>query len=852
VTASAMAEPHVFVSYASVDRVAAQRVVDTLRQRDIRAWLDQADIPGATMYGAEIADGIRRCRALLLLCSRASLASRNVKQELMLAWKYQRPYLPLLLEPISVPPDLEYWLEGVQWIEVFNRLEDAWLPDVVRALERLRAPDGTRATSPAHLVSGRTVALPTPLTELLGRDAEVAQVAGLLAAHRLVSLTGPGGTGKTRLAIAAARAALDDFPDGAVFVDLAPVTDPDAVAGAIVTTLGLREVPGEPLLDTLIAGVSRKRLLLVLDNFEQVVAAATDVARLLATCPQVVALVTSRVRLRLHGERVYAVSPLAVPDVHGVLPGLAELAENPAVRLFVERTQDARPDFVLTQDHAEAIYAICQRLDGLPLAIELAAARTRVLSLPAMLERLSHRLTLLTAGERGAPARQRTLRGTIAWSHELLTDAEQVLFRRLAVFVDGFVLDAAEAVADAGDNPEFDALDGVASLVDKSLLQRLPHHEREPRFGMLQTIREYGLERLDASAEAAEIHRRHAAWCVQLAEWVARVDRQALLGNPDDVRLLETEYANLRAALTWLTEHGDAPGALRLSAALGGFWNLRGYLSDSRQWLEQALARDDGTQPEARVRALTWHAMQVGTRGDVARSTALLDDALMLAQATGDSVGIASIRLCQGFAALHGRGDVRQAVALGEESLAEFASAGVSWGIDVARGLLGQVAQQRGDLAQATARYEQIVAAFRQRGGDEYSMAHALHSLGSLAQVHGQAARAVSLYAEALTRFSDLGDLGKVAWCLEAVAAAGGQAQPEQAGRLFAAADALRLAIDAPLPQAERADYERALASVCAALGESAFDAAWQAGRALPVDAALAEAQAMAGAGDAR
>ena len=487
---------------------------------------------------------------------------------------------------------------------------------------------------------------------------------------------------------------------------------------------------------------------------------------------------------------------------------------------------------------------ICVRLDGLPLAIELAAARVKVLPPAALLARLDRRLPLLTGGARDLPARQQTLQDAIAWSYDLLAPHEQQLFRTLAVFVGGCTLEAAEAVLPP--DGSLDLVMGVSALIDHSLLRQVEGPTGQPRFGMLETIREFALERLESSDEAIETHRRHAAWYVRRAEQLGHMKRRALLGNPEDVVELTTEYGNLWAALTWLTQVGDSAAALRLSAALGGFWNLRGHLNDGRSWLERTLAEDDGTQPAVRASALRWLSMLAGSRGDPVWGMALLEEAEANARLSGEVAQIAAVTVSRGFAELHGRGNPARAIALAEESLALFEAAEVPWGITLARGLLALGTQLQGNGDRAEALFEQLLTDFREHGGDEYIAAQTLHSLGSLAQGRGDNVRALSYYAEALVRFNALGDVGSVAWCLEGVAAAGGHHHPEQAARLFAAADAMRTAIDVPLPPAERPEYDRAVGLVRTALGETAFDAAWQDGATLTSQAALAEARDLA------
>ncbi|MBA2595523.1 MAG: hypothetical protein H0V00_02745 [Chloroflexia bacterium] len=687
--------------------------------------------------------------------------------------------------------------------------------------------------------------LPIQPNALIGREADLATVRMLLLHEdvRLVTLTGSGGTGKTRLALQVAADVLDAFGDGVFLVDLAPLADPALVLPQIATTLGVREVSGLTLHDAVVSYLDGKRVLLLLDNCEHLLAAAPLVAALLAASGGLKVLATSRAPLHLRGEREYAVPPLPLPDL-ARLPPLEQLAAVAAVALFVQRAQAVRPDFALSADNARAVTAVCIWLDGLPLAIELAAARVKVLPPAALLARLERRLPLLTRGARDLPARQQTLRAAIAWSHDLLEPAEQQLFRWLAVFAGGTTLAAADAVVDPTSG--IDVLAGATALVDHSLLRQSEGKAGEPRFGMFETIREFALERLAASGEEDKTRDRHAAWYVQRAEQMSHMKRRSRLGNPEDVLELETEYANFWAALTWLTGAGNAALALRLSAGLGGFWNLRGHLDDGRLWLERTLADDDGTQPGVRAIALNWLSMLVGSRGDPERGIALLDEAEALARGTGDPPLIASVTVARGFAELHGRGDTAQATARGEESLALFEAAGVLWGISLARGLLAHAAHLQGQGERAEALFVQLLADFRDHGGDEYIAAQTLHSLGALAQGRGDHARAVSYYGEALIRFHALGDLGSVAWCLEGVAAAGGRDHPEQAARLFAAADTLRTAIHIPLPSPERPEYDRAVAVVRTILGDAAFEAAWRDGAVLPLETALAAANALA------
>ncbi|HZG68439.1 MAG TPA: BTAD domain-containing putative transcriptional regulator, partial [Herpetosiphonaceae bacterium] len=434
--------------------------------------------------------------------------------------------------------------------------------------------------------------LPAQTTPLVGREADLARLSDLLLqpAHRLITLTGPGGIGKTRLALQAADV-LDDFDDGVCFVALAPVVDPALVIPAVAQALGVQESSGQPLLASVKVHLRARQLLLVLDNFEQVSAAAPVIAELLGAAPQLTVLVTSRAVLRLYGEHEFPVPPLILPDMQH-LPELPDLPQYGAVRLFVERAQAVCPDFAITDETAPAVAAICHRLDGLPLAIELAAARIRLLPPQTMLQRLESPLKLLTGGPADHSARHQTLRATIDWSYHLLSAGEQQLLARLAVFVGGWTLEAAETICGAGGTLPVDPLDGLEALVAKSLVHRQQAGTGgtagTPRFRMLEMIREYAYEHLVASGEVATLQRRHAEHYLALAEAAERARQQ---GSQQAIWLerLEAEHDNLRAVLHWALDQREAVLALRLGTALETFWDSHGHLTEGRQWLEAAL-----------------------------------------------------------------------------------------------------------------------------------------------------------------------------------------------------------------------------------------------------------------------
>jgi predicted ATPase/class 3 adenylate cyclase len=600
------------------------------------------------------------------------------------------------------------------------------LPDPER-LHQL-AGDGLEADfPPPRAVDARPSNLPSPLTSFVGREAEIEEVERLLGGARLLTLTGPGGSGKSRLAVAVAAALLSQFRDGACFVDLAPVTDPALVPAAVANALGVPEAPGRPILDGVKEHLRHRELLGVVDNFEQVVEAGPVLEELLTSAPGLRAMVTSRVVLSLRGEHEYAVPPLG---------------GDAAVRLFCERAVAVDPRFAVTDENAPVVAEIAARLDGLPLAIELAATRIKVLAPDQLLARLERRLSLLTSGPRSLPERQRTLRATIAWSHDLLEPDERRLFARLSVFTGGWTFESAEAVCDPG-GLGLDALDGLTSLVDKSLIRRAEPPGRPARFSMLETIREFGLERLEASGDLEPTRRRHAEHYLGLA-----AEAEPHLGGPDQGRWLdrcEQEHANLRAALGWAVDQGQAGPAQAAAGALWRFWQQRGHLTEGRQWLDEALAMPSGLGPTpARAKALTG-AGGIAWWSDRAAARAFYDEALAIERRLGDPARLAEALYNEAFAVADEH-DLDTAARLLDEALALFRQVGDERG--AARVLVMQVVPDAmaGAWERVVARLEEVAAIFG-RLGDRLDLAF---DLIWLAWAHGRAGRPDEARATAL------------------------------------------------------------------------------------------------------
>src|SRR5947207_951468 len=871
--ASALNHPNIVTIYeVGQDGSTHYIAMELIEGKTLRELLVASLLPirKAIEIAAQVADGLAKAHE-------GGIAHRDLKPETLMAILREQAE-PIGVQNPDAPAPLCWAIERCLAKEPDKRYVST--RDLARELAAIR---DCFSEKPVKRVEPRPTNIPVQRTRFVGREKEVAAAKELLLRQdvRLVTVTGPGGIGKTRLAVEVASGLVERFPDGIHFVPLSPLSDPGLITSVIVQTLGIREAGSQSPLEILKKNLQdslRAPMLLLLDNFEHLIQAAPTVAELLAMGPNLKILVTSRAALHVYGEHEFPVPPLALPDSRS-MPPVEVLSQYPAVALFVQRAVAAKPDFELSGENARAVTEICARLDGLPLAIELAAARVKVLSPSSMLTRLASRLQLLTGGARDLPTRQQTLRGAIDWSYDLLNAAEQKLFRRLSVFVGGCTLERVEAVCDAKGDLDLGLLDGMASMVDKSLLQQVEQANGESRFVMLATIREYALEKLAAGGEEDLTKRAHAAYCLVLAEEEAT--EQSGAEGAEWLERFALEHDNFRAGLEWLTETGDAEWGLRLGAALVHFWETREYLAEGRDRLGKLLKIAGAAAPtKARARALFAAGVLAGEQGDYASADVLISESLGIARQLRDKQGVAvSLNALAVFARDRGnvalahslfeeslvpwrelgdqkaiarslsnlanvvklQGDYPRARSLYAECLSIFRALGDRTGVAWSLNYQGDVARDQGDSPAARTLYEQGLAIFQELG-DRWGIAGTLADLGSLAREQRNYPTAHSLYRESLKIFQELEHKRGIARLLECFAcSAAAQLEAERSLRLAGAAAALRQSIGAPLTPAEQAKLESTLDPARQVLTNTAGTTAWLEGWAMPLEKAIEE-----------
>jgi non-specific serine/threonine protein kinase len=716
--------------------------------------------------------------------------------------------------------------------------------------------------------------LPIPLTSFIGRAREIEEVKHLLSSTRLLTLTGTGGIGKTRLAIHVARDLIQSYKDGVWWVELAPVVEERLVPQVVAQTLGARESPHQPLTEALKVFLRTKQLLLILDNCEHVIGSCAQLAEdLLTTCPHLRMLTTSREALGIMGETTFAVPALSFPMLTHVSQ-LQNLNEFESIQLFADRATAVHPGLGLTQENAFALTRICRRLDGIPLAIELAAARVKVFTLEEIASRLDDRFTLLTQGSRTALPRHQTLRALIEWSHDLLYESERMLWRRLSVFIDGWTLRAAEVICSDDILPPAQILEVLTHLVDKSLVVVDDQHGAT-RYRMLETIRQYGHEKLKAFSEEMQIHRHHLVFFLQFGEQAT--SKLLTVEQKKWFAELDSEYGNLSSALEWAMKN-DPVRALQLAASLGQYWEVRGYIGEGRAAIEHGLARAQDAPKDVLAEALRWLGKFSARQGDYLRAKKLLDESLKLSDELGDKLGIvnslhnlgmvsslqghyevakafyeaaltlakeignkrenAALRTSLGNVANY-MGDYPSARKHQEESVILFRELGDKFGLFIALNNLGFVLERQGDRLAAKRCYEESIATAYELA-EKNLVAYALNGLAHLLYLENDRLEANRYYRESLILSQEIGEKRCIAYCLEGfakLASRSGNAQ--RAVCLFGAAEALRQSIGAPLIEAEQVELDQDLTFLRDRLDKDTFEAEFTEGRRMLVEKAI-------------
>jgi predicted ATPase len=853
----------VFISYSHKDKPVAEVLCAALENAGTRCWIAPRDIAPGMDWPTAISNAIAESRIMLLVFSAASNASKDVSRELSLASDSNLIILPFQIDSITPEPGKQYYLARTHWFVATN-------PPTHEQIDSLISY--TKAYLPEYAATAQPRAsrhnLPAALTSFIGRQKQMAEIRQAISEHRLVSLIGPGGTGKTRLALQVAAGLLESFPDGVWFVAFAPLPDPALVLKTVSTTLGLREETDRSLSDILTDYLRAKQVLLILDNCEHLVEATAQLTdSLLSACPKIQILASSREALGIPGEKIYRVPPLSIPDTHHI-PAMETLGGYESVQLFIERARAVMPAFKLNDENAPAVAQVCQRLDGIPLALELAAARVALLKVEQIADRLDDAFRLLTGSSRTALPRQQTLRATIDWSFNLLSGPERCLLRRLTVFAGGWTLEAAEAICADVQVSAAEILDLLAALVNKSLVMAEREAGQEARYRLLETIRQYGREKLSESGEAGTIRDQQLAFFLALAQRaepeVQGADQKAWFER------LESEHDNLRAALEWSLESGEkgAESGLQMACSLWWYWFMRGYSDEGGKWLQRSLSVSDSSKNLVlRAKALSrlaWLSFaqerleeslalsrSLGPAGreslaatywtlgagywylaDYAQARSFEEQGLQLYRELGHRWGICETLTWMGMA-LERLGDLRQATVILKESLALARQAGDPNEIAFSLWQLGNTTMAQGNFDQARKHLEESRALYKEIK-QEQGFIWSVSSLGKAALQNGDYQQAISHFKEVLALYWERGRERLIAEGLEQLAkAATVDKQTEQAARLLGAAEVVREASNSAHFPYERADYEANLEMLRSQLDKEKLAACWAEGRAM-------------------
>ncbi len=883
----------VFISYARSTQDLAEQVALALRALGYQVWRDN-QLPAHLAYSDVIEERLVAAKAVVVIWSKDAVRSEWVRSEANRAREARKivqlsveaPALPMPFDQIHCA-DLSGWngdIESPAWKSVVCSVKA--LVENEGARDDAERPPVHRGPEPRRSVTN----LPGQLTSFVGREREIAEIRSLVREARLVTLTGTGGAGKTRLSLQIGAAAAAEFPDGAWFVELAPLTDPALVPQAVARVLGVKELAGIPIFEAVSRHLAARTCLLLLDNCEHLVDDVAPLSQtLLATCPGLRILASSREPLRVVGEVTYRVPSLATPDPK-VTRDANALLQHAAARLFADRALAVKPGFRITDAESAVVADICHRLDGIPLAIELAAARVRSLSLAELSARLDDRFRVLTGGARTVLPRQQTLRALFDWSYDLLDDAEKAIFRRSSVFSGGWTLEAAEQVCSENEAERDVIVDLLTALVDKSLVVA-EEREGQTRYRLPETLLAYGRERLRESGEEARWRQRHLVFFLSFAEAHEPKFRMEDLRSSGD--RMEQEHDNLRAALSWsIADAAEAESALRLAALLWWFWVVRGFLSEGRTWLERILTTLPPDQYRMLRGAVLYGAGRLAqAQDDLDTAQARFEECLAIARAFGKPTGVANTLRSIGTVASI-RGDYGTARSMNEQSLAMSRDTGEPMGTAAALGNLGRLAQEQEDYEAARRLHEESLAIWRQIGnrrgaalatgflglvdlhqGRSESALHRLEESlavlreqggpgavamlqGFLATAHaerGDLDAARRLYVESLLAQTQLGDRSSTIGCVEGLALAClGQGEQERAARLLGGVERLREALGTPLPPCERTRHDRILHAALASVEDRGrFDRKREEGRALTLEALVEEAlRPPAAAGD--